>query len=544
MRGPRRSGHGTGAPLPAARHSGARPAARGPGRDSVEGAVELPVDPRHRPEERLVEERHGGPDLVHRTRRQPADRRRSPQDADLLAQPAPYLRILHGTQARIVHLLQEPIAASQRRQHRAAPGLRRVRGEDRRDPHPPEQLHDALARPAALRQPVDRRVRASLGGTSSRSPVGPEAPDALPLFRQVDELEVEAEGGGQRLGLADFERVELGGKRALGRLVARLPESDGAQPGPLDEVEQVRAALLGDDLAQQGAEQLDLARERVPSSGGIGGISNGGLATGMSDGHEAEDSGLPRRVPRVAFRLTAIGCTEWYERGTQVLAWRPTPKGEVPPRKRRATPCRRPDEPPSSLLAGDGLSRTASSWSRALSQRHPSPRSPCPRFRRGPPLLVPEPRDDPPSVRRRRLGDPGRSSPLFLHGVEAAARRNEALRSSALTATPTASAGTITAASGPRTSTAVHRRPLRPGATVRDLVDESTGPSSPAGSGLAILTLCLVAGCSTPGPPFVAPPGRPRPAHGSGRLVGVGKVRAIRPPFARQSPMPPASRDR
>ena len=97
--------------------------------------------------------------------------------------------------------------------------------------------------------------------------VGPKAPDTLPLFRQVDELEVEAEGGGQRLGLADFERVELGGQRALGRLVARLPEGDGAQPGSLDKVEQVGAALLGDDLAQQGAQQLDLTRERVTRSG-------------------------------------------------------------------------------------------------------------------------------------------------------------------------------------------------------------------------------------------------------------------------------------
>ena len=65
---------------------GPRAAAR-LGLDPVERPVEGPVDARHDPEERLVEEGQGRPDFVDRARRQPSDRRRPPQDADLLAQP-------------------------------------------------------------------------------------------------------------------------------------------------------------------------------------------------------------------------------------------------------------------------------------------------------------------------------------------------------------------------------------------------------------------------------------------------------------------------
>ncbi len=105
-------------------------------------------------------------------------------------------------------------------------------------------------------------------GLPGRSLVPPQAAHHVALFGQVDQLEVEAERVRQRLGLSDVQRVELGGKRALGSLVPGLAEGDRAQPGPLDQLQQRRAALLRDHLAEERAEQLDLTRERVAGTGG------------------------------------------------------------------------------------------------------------------------------------------------------------------------------------------------------------------------------------------------------------------------------------
>ena len=262
----------------------------------VQGSVERPIDAGNDPEERLVEEREGGPDLIDRTRRQPANRGRPPQKADLLAQLPFDFGVVNGPQTRIVKLLQEPVAAPQRRQHRSTSRLRRVRGQNRRNPHPAQQFGGATARPAALEQPPDCLRRRPLVSAPGGPLVEPQPAHRVSLLGQVDELEVQAERLCQRLGLGDIQRVELGGERVLGGFVPDLAEGDRAQPAPLDQIQQRRAALFGDDLTEKRTEQLDLARERVAGAlranrprlltpGCIPDDAAPGLAVGSTCGH-------------------------------------------------------------------------------------------------------------------------------------------------------------------------------------------------------------------------------------------------------------------
>ena len=71
----------------------------------------------------------------------------------------------------------------------------------------------------------------------------------------------------ERLGPRQVEAVELGRQaRPLDRVVGPA-EGDRPAPDPLDELEQVEALLLDDDLAEQRAEEPDLARQRVAGAG-------------------------------------------------------------------------------------------------------------------------------------------------------------------------------------------------------------------------------------------------------------------------------------
>ena len=75
------------------------------------------------PEQRLVEEEQGRAHLVEGRGALGAQRRRAPQQRDLLAQPAPDLVVLVGRQARIVEPVDEREGTAQGHQHRcvAAP---------------------------------------------------------------------------------------------------------------------------------------------------------------------------------------------------------------------------------------------------------------------------------------------------------------------------------------------------------------------------------------------------------------------------------------
>ena len=220
-------------PRPAQAGVGGEPAgavAPTPDPRPVHGPIEGAVDPRHRPEERLVEEGQGRANLVDRARGGLANRGGPPQQADLLAQPAPDLGVVLGSEARIVELFEEPVAAPQGGQHRAPPGLGGVGRQDRRDPQPPQQLLDPIGRPVALAEPVDGRVRESLP-RAGRLPGSLELANLVALLAQVDELEVQAERVGQRLGLVDRKRVELGRESLVGALRRLSPGRRSSEGG-------------------------------------------------------------------------------------------------------------------------------------------------------------------------------------------------------------------------------------------------------------------------------------------------------------------------
>jgi len=66
-----------------------------------------------------------------------------------------------------------------------------------------------------------------------------------------------------------------------GPLVACLAEGDRAKAAPFHQIQQLRPALFRDHLAEQGAQQLHLARKRIGRAAGAGGPGlglHGGIA--------------------------------------------------------------------------------------------------------------------------------------------------------------------------------------------------------------------------------------------------------------------------
>ena len=103
------------------------------------------------------------------------------------------------------------------------PGPRRAPGRDRLDP--PDDLHPVL----------------QLG--------------------EVDELEVEGEGADQPRCRRDVDLTELPVQGPADRVVVTIAELLGLGPDLLLQLEQLLALLLGQGLAEQGADQSDVAAE-------------------------------------------------------------------------------------------------------------------------------------------------------------------------------------------------------------------------------------------------------------------------------------------
>ena len=261
----------------------------GVGIGPADGVLQCPVQPRRDGEERLVEEDHRGPNLVERGRPLGADRAGLPEQADLLAKPAAQVAVLRSGQSRIVEPIEEPIQPPLRHQHRPAPCLRGMRGEDGHEAHTVGERAHVLARHAVASEAED-------GGAdpigqwrpSARSLALPQRAEPMLLLRQVDQQEVGGEGArdGEQLGCGPaVESVE----RPLDRLLrAGAAAADGGAAQLLHELEELRALLLHDDLAQQGAEELDLAGQGIPRAGAA----------------DATWLGASRGIARVPFRVT------------------------------------------------------------------------------------------------------------------------------------------------------------------------------------------------------------------------------------------------
>ena len=113
----------------------------------VERPVDRALEPGHDREQRLVEDREGGPDLVERRRHDRAQPGGVPQDRDLLADPAPQVRVLVGRRERVVELVEQAADPAQRDEQRPPAGLGGVRGEHRVDDGRPRRAPGRPRRP-------------------------------------------------------------------------------------------------------------------------------------------------------------------------------------------------------------------------------------------------------------------------------------------------------------------------------------------------------------------------------------------------------------
>ncbi len=248
-----------------------------------------------------------------------------PQQRDLLAQASSQLGVLVGRRERVVERVQQPVDPAQGDEQRPPPGLRRVGREHR--VHLDRAQHGLEALPVVRpREPLHRLADGLVDRPALRA-ARPRAqhPDALALLGEVDELEVERERPGDGRRALDVERRDLRPEslaldvRLEHDLRVAPPERDCPPPDALDRREQLRAGLLGDDLAEQRPEEPHLVGERVagathpgtrrlgrggrepgpPRAGG--GPSRSGSAVGH--GHRMGEQRDDRQPERVTVRL-------------------------------------------------------------------------------------------------------------------------------------------------------------------------------------------------------------------------------------------------
>ena len=203
--------------------------------------------------------------------------------------------VLVGRQPGVVELVDERERASQRHQHGASPSLGRVRREHQAD----GQAVDEGAHVCGvvfLQQLADGGFERTFLAAGGRAGTLAHTSHAMLLLGQVGEVEVQAEGFDERLDLLETELLKDGAEAQLPRLAAGLADVDGELADPLDQVKELVAGLLGDDLAQQRAQQLDLARQLITGAGradtswlgfdgGIGAIAARGCWGGGRVGH-------------------------------------------------------------------------------------------------------------------------------------------------------------------------------------------------------------------------------------------------------------------
>ena len=91
-----------------------------------------------------------------------------------------------------------------------------------------------------------------------------ELAHALLLLGQVGQLEVKAERADQKLGLRHAELAQLGRQVLTRGFAAAPPNRDRLKSHALNQVECRFSFLFHDHLPEKSAEQLDLARKRIP----------------------------------------------------------------------------------------------------------------------------------------------------------------------------------------------------------------------------------------------------------------------------------------
>ena len=171
-------------------------------------------------------------------------------------------RVSSSRASRIAH-------ASERDERRPAARLRRVGRQDRGDRQTTDQRIQLRLRPSQPTQPGDRVRHRVLQHAVARRTLAPaQGADAAARFGQVDEPEVEREGADHGLRRAQVERPQLLVEPRPFQRVIVAAKGDRASPDPLDQGEEFRSCLFGDDLAEQcpaGGPPPPTGREHPPS---------------------------------------------------------------------------------------------------------------------------------------------------------------------------------------------------------------------------------------------------------------------------------------
>ena len=190
-------------------------------------------------------------DMRHRSVISSRSRRRTSRSSD---------GVRRGSSSRSSRAAQRRSATSAVRRRASVGWAVRTRVTDRR---PSSSSISGSVRPARRERADGLGHRIVEDAVARRPLAAPERPDPAPRLDEVDELEVEREGPDDRLGRPEIEAAQVLVETAPLVGVVVLPQRDRPPADPLDELEQLRAGLFGDDLAEQRAHQADLGGERV-----------------------------------------------------------------------------------------------------------------------------------------------------------------------------------------------------------------------------------------------------------------------------------------
>ena len=238
-----------------------------------ERRLEVGIDAGHDLPQRVLEVVEPVVHLVEDGGRALVDLFREPQRRDLLADAVLDLRALAGRQPRVVERLREAGQAAQLVEHGAAARFRGMRGEDGLDEQAVQPALQVLGGHAGggrgrhrfRDRLLARGLRAGLGGGALALA---QHAEAVALLGHVHEMEVRGERAHDQARLVQGQGVRAPQQRlALGPEVARpaAVRAQGLGLGAvlLDQRKAGLAFLLAQDLAQQAAEGVDVAPERV-----------------------------------------------------------------------------------------------------------------------------------------------------------------------------------------------------------------------------------------------------------------------------------------
>ncbi len=228
---------------------------------AAQGVLEVPVEARQRLPEDVLHEIQARAHLVGDGGAGGPRAAGEPERGDLAADDAHVLLALAREDIGAVQGVQRLADAPELGEHRAPLGLGGMRGEHQLDGEAvQERAHRRF--PHAARLETSHRFRHALGRGCRILRAFPvaERGHALRLLGQVDEVEIEREGGGHAPRGQGRQRRHLGGESLRRVRHPRAPVL-GARADALLHREEGRAFLLGEHLAEEGAEEMDARRE-------------------------------------------------------------------------------------------------------------------------------------------------------------------------------------------------------------------------------------------------------------------------------------------